>query len=173
MGCLVSLFKGIGYLIKWACKGLFYFLRYTWPVLLCVATFFLGAISSDAAFGGKYREWEMAQRELHTHNVTIHWDEGSSITRLKIRDDLNWNICGYNSDQYSDFGLFYTDYLDPYTQASIPEIKMPQQANKVGYKFMGLYTSPLGGTQFVNAAGYSVRTVDMDIDLYAVWQEVN
>ncbi len=168
MGWLLT---GIGYLIKLIFKGIGYFLKYTLPLWFCVIGFFLGAISSGFAFGNKYSEWELEQRALHTHNVTIHWDEGSDITYLEVRDDLNWNICGY-ADR-GTIGLYYTKYQNWYYQASIPQIEMPEQSKKVGYNFMGLYTSPLGGTQFVNAAGYSVRTVDVDIDLYAIWQKVN
>lgn len=165
------IFTGIGYLIKFIFKCIGYFLKYTLPLWFCVIGCFLGLITSVYVIGDQYSGWELEQRAAHTHSVVIHWDEGSDVTTLQVRDDLNWNICGYTTG-YADIGLYYTEHI-PHNNGSIPEIVMPQQTKKVGYNFMGLYTSPLGGTQFVNAAGYSVRTVDMDIDLYAIWQKVD
>ena len=130
-----------------------------------------GGIAGNAAFGNGFEKWEAEQISSHTHTLTIHWDEaGTQTTYLNIRDDIEWNISGYGYD----FGLYYssfTSYADINFYGETPEIHMPSQAQREGYKFMGLYTSPYGGTQFVNAAGYSVRTVTMDIDLYALWEE--
>lgn len=164
-GIFKGLFKAIGYL-----------LYFTLPIIFCVVAFFLGGFASDAAFGNRYENWKTEQINLHMHTITIYWDEaGTQTTYLSVRDDLNWNISGCKNEGGNDFGLYYTTfsgYADLKFFEGIPEIVMPQQTQREGHVFKGLYTSPYGGTQFVNAAGYSVRTVTMDIELYALWQEV-
>ncbi len=161
MDLLKSIFKAIGYL-----------LYYILPIIFCVVAFFLGGIVGNAAFDG-FSKWEAEQKSLHTHTLTIYWDEtGTQTTYLNVRDDLEWNISGYGGD----YGLYYsnfTSYADIDFYGEAPAVLMPSQSQREGYKFMGLYTSPYGGTQFVNAAGYSVREVTMDIVLYALWQRVN
>lgn len=164
--------EGLYSLAKILAKGIGRLLYYTLPLIFCVVAFFLGVAACDGVFNGKYEAWEMQQRVKHTHTVNIHWGDGD-ITVLEIRDDLNWNICGCN-----DIELYYKNNLDYYkneheSDKSVPELVMPQKSKREGYKFIGLFMSPLGGTQFVNSAGYSVRTIEFDIDLYAVWQEVD
>lgn len=165
VGCLFTLIKGI-------IKGIGYLLYFTLPIIFCVVGFFVGEAVANAAFGKRYYGWEAEQKEKHSHLITIHWDEtGSRTTEITVRDDINWTISGSKND-YGLYYTYFTGHANLTTQKDNSAVIMPQESIRAGYKFMGLYTSPFGGTQFVNAAGYSIRTVTMDLDLYALWEEV-
>ena len=144
--------------IVWIAKGFFYFMLYTLPLQLVVAAFFLGGLAGKAAAGDKYRVFFQQESAALTHSVIIQWDD-SDRTIIKVREDLDWTINGsdLNQDLYADSRV-----------NSAPSISRDMKGNKT---FAGLYTAPNGGgTQFINANGYSIKTVTQDLTLYPYWE---
>lgn len=75
------------------------------------------------------------------YSVTIHWSENESdCTVIEVNETFGWNI---------------TEELS--------------RRSKSGYEFAGLSKSPMGGIMYTNSAGYSIKTIHSDIELYAVW----
>lgn len=128
----------------WFFKILFYFFKYTLPLWLCAVAFILGGSLPGLIYNASWNAYLEKQIEQNTHTVTIYWDETKNdLTTTDVRSDIEWTIdsCG---------------------------ITIPK---KDGYGFVGLYTSPYGGTQFVNAAGYVIKTINSDMELYACWSK--
>ncbi len=147
-------------MIKGLFKGLGYLLYFTFPILLCVVAFFGGGAAGDAAFGGRYEKWEQEQISGFTHTVTIYWDESNVPSILEVREDINWNINGCNEVQKLYGSLEQNETVT----------ELPERSYRQNMIFVGLFTTPDGGTQYVNTAGYSLRSVTSDLTLYAVWR---
>lgn len=188
MGCLFFaiglVFKGIGYL--------FYF---TLPIIFCAIGVGGGFLLGGFTMAQNQKNYLDSLIEDYTHTVTIWWDsEGKLQSEIKVREDINWNINGVlatvNKEYRSDDVPFYYDvFIDVGKRDQDKTIKqfqfiqhewdinrglyeLPEEAKRAGLKFLGLFNTPYGGTQFVNGAGYSLRDVTMDLVLYAVWQEI-
>ncbi len=173
MGLILSglkyFFKGIGYV--------FYFIM---PVLFC-AIGVGGAMVLFALTGPTRDDLVQPYIDEQTHIVTIWWDaEGVSQSEIKVREDVNWTIKGVSAGYKTPF--YYETFMGSNDFSQDKSIKqheeypyefdLPKEATKEGWKFLGLFNTPFGGTQFVNGAGYSLRDVTTDMVLYAVWQEV-
>lgn len=161
---MFELIGGLIYLIfigvAWCVKMLFKSLIYTWPLLLCFFAFFGGGSLADGIFGDKYSEQTLADEYIIT--VHVHWENGEQDSYLTVRRDLEWSLadgCKWASPHATN-GAYDRD------------IPAPEIPTKAGYRFLGLYTSPSGGSMVVSPGGYSVLTLSGDIELYAVWEPV-
>ena len=189
MGCLFSgiklVFKGIGYV--------FY---YTLPIIFCAIGVIGGIFVSGITMSQNQKNYLNSLIDDYTHTVTIWWDsEGILQSEIKVREDVNWSINGvlatenkdhYSSDDYPYYCLEFIDQEKHDQDRTVKQFKfiptefdkynglydLPNEAKKAGFKFLGLFNTPYGGTQFVNGAGYSLRDVTMDLVLYAVWEEI-
>lgn len=182
MAVLAFLFIGLGKIIK-------FIFKYLTPVLLCGIAVIGGIVTAALTLQQHYGGWLSNISSQYSHTVTIWWDEERGIkTTIFVREDQNWDINGTMHVRGKDGSLddtpsYCKEFLsvellgeDPSVTQFMPEPYMapdlPQEAHKDGFAFLGLFSSPFGGTQFVNGAGYSLRRVTMDLDLYALWQEL-
>ena len=152
-----ALFSFVARVVVAVVKGFLKFMLFTLPIQFVIAALFLGGIAGNAAAGDKYKDFFVEKSGKLTHTVTIQWDDFDK-TKMNVREDLDWTINGANlkQDLYAD------------STVSTPSIS---NASKGGKIFMGLYTAPDGGgTQFVNAKGYSVKAVKQDLTLYPYWE---
>lgn len=144
-------------------KGIFYFFKYTLPIQFVALAIYIGMLAGTGTNINKYSNWKYDTKSSYTHQVTIFWDEGqSNYSDISVREDINWSINGMcdkcRDGLYSSCGHIYN-------------ITLPAKANRNGYVFCGLGTSPYGGEMYVNAAGYAIKQVTEDLQLYAVWEK--
>ena len=162
---MFELIGGLIYLIfigvAWCVKMLFKSLIYTWPLILCFVAFYGGGALANGIWGGKYSE--SALEEEYVITVQVHWENGDPDSYQTVRRDLEWSL----GDGCKWAKLHDTDGA---YDADIPAPVIPE---KPGYRFLGLYTSPAGGSMVVSPGGYSVLTLTGDIELYAMWEPVS
>ena len=135
--------------------------------------FFVGGSCGTSCAGNRYEDWRKEQIQKYTHQIEVYWDETGSVTStITVREDLNWNINGSGNcyDVYNE---------DDSGRDTLSTPVLPEQANKTGKTFLGLFASPsASSTKVVNANGYSIYSVKQllniygkdTIVLYAVWQ---
>lgn len=169
---LLFIGKAIWFVIKWIGIGLWYLLKYTFPLLLCVILGLGAFVGSGVVFGKKVsNKWDNYVSNNMQHTVTIYWDESrSDFTTVAVREDLEWNLVDGVAQEYTKAGFRYNDRIMGAQMSDYHNA--PSQMRREGYKFLGLFDTPFGGEQYVNAAGYALRTITRDIELYANWQEV-
>lgn len=144
-------------------KGIFYFFKYTFPIQIIALLIYLGVLAGLGTNAHKYSNWKYDKQEDYKHRIVIYWDEEQkNYSEIYVREDINWSINGMcercREELYSS-----CDHLN--------EVKLPAKANRNGYTFCGLGTSPYGGEMYINAAGYSLKQVTNDMNLYAIWEK--
>lgn len=153
----------------WSAKMFLYFLYFTLPVWFCFAGFFIGGAWGSDKFGGLRDEYIESQQAEFTHLVTVVWDETDveeGISRIYVREDLNWSILGMVKGSDYD-NLYYAGNV-----ASKP-VESEERMTREGYTFLGLFEDEFGGgKQYVSAGGYSLLRVTENITLYAIFAEV-
>ena len=161
---MFELIGGLIYLIfigiAWCAKMLFKSLIYTWPLILCFVAFWGGGALADGIWGGKYGESTLEDEYVIT--VHVHWENGDPDGYLTVRRDLAWTL----EDGRKWANLHVTN------GAYDADIEAPEIPTRAGYRFLGLYTSPAGGSMVVSPGGYSVLTLTGDIELYAMWEPI-
>ena len=110
----------------------------------------------------KYDDWSEQREATYEHMVVIYWDEDLQYSdEIVVREDLNWSIRG----SYGNYSLYSVSNYEP--SFATEYVPTPPE----GYTaFAGLWTSPYGGTQVVNSAGYPMMSIEQDMILYAVWE---
>lgn len=158
-GLLYLIFIGI----VWVGKILLKVLFYTGPILICIFAFFMGGSLANAIWGGRYSE--SAVEDSYEIRVTIDWQCSKGTETLTVRRDLQWTT----ADGKGGGPLFDENGWHDYDGYEAP----PTVPVRDGYRFLGLYTSPMGGSMVVSAGGYCVTNLpEGDITLYALWEPV-
>ena len=84
--------------------------------------------------------------------------------------------CGGGTDDTDSDSVVLTWYKTPDSQPYTMSIlggsftMASSDMNRPGYKFLGLYDAPSGGTQVVNEYGISNVNISKSITLYAQWE---
>ncbi len=141
-------------------KGLCYVAFYILPTVIFVGGCVMGVNLGEQKYADKYEDWDKAQCESITYEVTIHWCNGEPDTVIEVRKDLPYTIYGFDYDRR---------YYGYYSSEGETMITLPSNAYREGYKLTGFYTSEHGGSLVINAAGYGVITLNSDIHIYANW----
>ena len=159
LGCIGAI---IGFLVKVAIKVL----KYTLPIILVFWAISGGQSAADNATDSGFFFGIEELKEDYEVDVTIHWDNGESDSVITIRRDRHWTIPydTYSVKGQNDLFTNDTSYDTSLSQVSIPV--------KEGYRFLGLFASPGGGSMIVSPGGYGLVDLKNDMDLYAMWEAV-
>ena len=166
------MFEIIGILLSLLWNALWFCLKILFrisPIFLILIAFLGGASLGNEWFVETiYGGYVSDVVDDYSHRVTVYWDEECTESdSFYVREDFNWAFnerrLEYSYDDVRDFDL-YTDY-------QVGENILPDKASRQGYRFIGLFSSPYGVEQYVDANGYSMKTVKSDISLYAMWEK--
>ena len=125
----------------------------------------------------KYSDWNDEKINEASHTVTIHWGYGIPNTTITVREDVPYTINGYSEEFWHYYNtIVYKDgvmehRIDFYSLNN-EIITLPNEAIREGYKLDGFFSGQHGGTLVINASGYGIVTITDDIDIYAVWSEI-
>lgn len=159
---------------------------YTLPVWIVLAGFAGGGTLGSEKGQAVYDKYEEERIEELTHTVTIYRADNTKFT-IQVREDQNWTVEGYSgydytvpfsydeSDEYllsdgnddSDYDYYYGSSS---SQSVVEKMDLDGNGSKV---FIGLYSSPDGGTCFANGSGCGIKDITEDITLYAVYRSYN
>ena len=164
----------------WFCIKLLIFAGYyTLPVWMVLFGFVGGGNLGSSKGEAVYDNYVEERIEELTHTVTIYHDDGSKFT-IQVRQDQNWTVEGYHSVEYTtpfsyeeyDESLLDDDDNDYYSESKtcVERMNLAGKGSKV---FIGLYSSPDGGTCFANGSGCGIKDITEDITLYAVYRTYN
>ena len=149
-------------------KLIFYFFKYTLPVIFIFIAISL-AQTVNNKFENKRIEWFEYKCNEITHVVTIYWDnmDSSKITTIEVKEDDDYSINGkLHSSYYSLFDV------GEYTYKDSERILLPSIAYKEGYTLIGFYNNPYGGVMYISPSGYGLKTIEEDMNLYALYKEI-
>lgn len=151
------------YILAFIAKGIFYIAYYTLPIAMVIGGFAGGGNAGEAAGYSKYEKYEEARIDELSHRVIIK-DGDEEIRTIIVREDKPWDLwgeLGYDDEQ-------------PYPTRGYEVTEMRLSGiSKDGYRFVGLYSSPEGGTRFANASGCGIRDIKSSMTLYAVYEPID
>lgn len=153
------------YILAFIAKGIFYIAYYTMPIAMVIGGFALGGNAGDAAGYSKYEKYEEARIDELSHRVIIK-DGEEEVAVMTVREDKAWDVSGYLG--YDDEEPYPTRGYDA-NENCVKNFGL----EKSGYRFVGLYSSPEGGTRFANASGCGIRDIKSSMTLYAVYEPID
>ena len=138
------------------------------PLYIVLIAYFGGMELGDTWFiEGIAEDYEYEIVSGYSHEVTVYWDDDrASSDTFYVREDINWTL------DYSRLNYDYVGDLPLYDRYDPGRNYLPDKAEREGYKFLGLFSSPYGAEQYVDANGYSLKTIKSDVELYAMWEKV-
>ncbi len=125
-----------------------------------------GGMAGASWSNGKHDRWADPIIDAYTHTVTIYWNEDmTDFSTIDVRQDQNWTITGSNGYR----ALYTVSNPENATMELSYALSGHIPEGKTVENFAGLFTTPWGGTPYLNAAGYSLINVKSDMVLYANW----
>lgn len=167
-GAICFVIGGVLRMLLFIFKLLLFAGYYTLPIWIVIFGFSGGAALGSAKGQDVYDKYEREAISDLTHTVTIYTDNGSHF-EIRVREDQHWTVDG----SLNSSGVPYE--YDEYVGTPDGDTNYVRESGlfKSGKRFLGLYTSPDGGTCFANGAGYGIKDVTGDMTLYAVYETIS